>query len=97
MTTLHAPSAFAVSAQPLTALYIPDAVPIPRGYPDAALWGVGLAAINDGLRVFIEPWTTMATGDRADVFWSGDDAPVATVTVTADNLGSVWRSEIFVR
>nr|WP_241391687.1 hypothetical protein [Yersinia frederiksenii]ULG19798.1 hypothetical protein 49p1_00080 [Yersinia frederiksenii] len=77
----------APDARALIELEIPDAVPIPWNDPTSTLYGVGIAAINNGLVVFVEAYDNMAVGDAVDVYWDSSQLPpISTVSVEAANL-----------
>ncbi|AJY38987.1 hypothetical protein I6G56_25675 [Burkholderia humptydooensis] len=70
----------------LIPLYIPDAVPVPYDDPASLLYAVGISAINDGLKVFVEAYDAMAIGDLVEVHWDDTGVPFDSVEVTNDNL-----------
>lgn len=70
----------------LIPLYIPDAVPIPWDDPNATLSGVGLAAIANGLYVYVEAYLGMAVGDIIEVYWDDSGTPFASTIVTDSDL-----------
>jgi len=76
--TVSAPAA-------LSTLEIPDAVAIPWDDTSSDLYGVGIAAINGGLKVFVESYDTMAIGDAVDVHWDSQTSSVATAVVDINN------------
>ncbi|MEH3828169.1 hypothetical protein [Enterobacter roggenkampii] len=69
----------------LSRLEIPDATVIPVPAPDT-LYGVGISAINDGLKVFVAPYRGMAISDDVEIYWGSDPVPVATISVDESNL-----------
>ncbi|WP_160286280.1 hypothetical protein [Pseudomonas knackmussii] len=71
----------------LTALQIPDAVPIPWDDDSTSLYGVGKAAINSGLAVLIENYGGMAVGDHLSVHWDDSGVPFASHLVEAADIG----------
>ncbi|WP_160286283.1 RCC1 domain-containing protein [Pseudomonas knackmussii] len=71
----------------LTALQIPDAVPIPWDDDSTSLYGVGKAAINSGLAVLIENYDGMAVGDHLSVHWDDSGVPFASHLVEAADIG----------
>ncbi|WP_160286292.1 Kelch repeat-containing protein [Pseudomonas knackmussii] len=79
----------ALPAADYSPLNIPDAVPIPYDTPASPLYGVGLAALNDGLKVFVDPYVGMRLGDRVEVYWDDSDTPFAFVDVDEANLNNV--------
>lgn len=81
-------SSESLAPRALTPLLIPKAVPIPSDMPSSDLYGVGLAAINAGLIVEVEPYKDMATGDSVDVHWDDSGVPFASDLVTDSNLNS---------
>lgn len=81
--------AAAVPAADYAILNIPDAVPIPYDTPASPLYGVGVAALNDGLKVYVDPYVGMRLGDRVEVYWDESDTPFAFVDVDDSNLNDV--------
>lgn len=64
----------------LTLLDIPAAVAVPFG-TEARLHAVGIKAVTGGLKVFVEPYVRMQTGDLIEVFWNGSAMPSASAVV----------------
>lgn len=81
-------------------LEIPDAVPIPWDAVNASLYGVGSAAINNGLNVFVEAYEGMASGDRVEVYWDDSGVPFASLVVDSGNinqrLGMTLAESLFI-
>ena len=68
------------------ALEIPEAVPVPWNTSDSNLYAIGLAAINNGLNVFVDAYASMDSGDKVEVFWDDAITPIASIVVTSENI-----------
>ena len=87
MTCEFETSASSAVPRELSILYIPDAVPIPWNDATSSLYGVGIAAINNGLNVFVEPYNNMAIGDVVEVYWdTSSGVPEGRIDVTSNNI-----------
>lgn len=68
------------------ALEIPKAVPVPWNETGSDLYAIGLAAINNGLNVFVDAYSSMDSGDKVEIFWNDTITPLGVIVVTSETV-----------